>query len=118
MDLSLTALALLVPEVVPPDMEWHNHVERLLLTAIAGLCATVALMFRVFLGQYGKAVNLVMKMGEMLGENSSILMKIPEHLQKQEDSIEQALHAFEVSVANCAATRDRLERAIADVSRE
>ena len=116
---SLTALAMLLsPEVVPPDIDWHLHVERLLLTAIAGLCATVGILFRVFLGQYRKTVGMVFKMGEMLGENTAVMNAIPEQLAKQGASIERALSGYERSAGSCALTRERFERIIADTSRE
>lgn len=117
--LSITTLAfLLTPEVLPTDIAWQNHVERLLLAAIAGLCATVALLFRVFLGQYAKTVSLVLKMGEMLGENSILLAKIPGDLKKQTDSIERVLHAYERCAADCKMTRERLERIVEGILRE
>lgn len=108
---SLMALAiLLIPEVVPPD----TNIERLLLAAIAGLCATVGVLFRVFLGQYRKTVEMVFKMGEMLGENTAVMNTIPEQIA----SIERALIDYGRSAESCMRTRERLERIIADASRE
>ena len=116
---SFTALVtLLAPEVVPLDINWHLHVERLLLAAIAALCATVGVLFRVFLGQYRKTVGMVFKMGEMLGENTAVMNTIPEQLAKQGASIERALSGYERSAGSCTLTRERLERIIADTLRE
>ena len=92
--------------------------DDLLLSAVLGLSGAVALLFRVFLGQYRETVKLMLSLGKQIGEDIALQEQIQELLAKIHEDLVQRRDPFEASIQRHERIAERMETAAREIHRD